>query len=317
MKFFKTMAKKVMPAILLKSCLKGKKFIFVYHDISNENEKHHSLFYSTRINDFYRQILFLKEKFKFISLEDIVSQKARSDKEIVASIVFDDGFYSVFKYAFPFLLQHQIPFTIFINNKAVSSNQLWTSNLILNLNNPEYLLNFYNELLKNTLPFDEFIKNPFICAVEGLTFNREITFETINPSEKTYCDSNDLKEMLKSELVNICSHSANHYVSSKCDYTILKNDLLENHSFIKKLTGRDCKHFAIPFGKQRHYNKNLIQICNELGYKYIYTTVPGYFTDNDLRKNGSLIPRISIGIQNLNEILFMINRTIFVKRHKA
>ncbi len=310
--YSKSAIKGVISSLPLTSIIKSKKFIFGYHDISNENEIHHSEFYSTRIDDFYNQITVLGKIFKFIPLDQLLSTDVEPNRELYASIVFDDGFYSVYKTAFPFLIKNNIPFTVFVNKTAVLSNQLWVTNLILNKGNQSYLRNFYDSYIENkpANSFAEFCKNPFNYALKEMHYSKTIDLENIANDKKLYCDEEDLKSMYNSGMVGISSHSTNHYVLSKCSDEMLKNDLSENKEFVKRLTFKNDEHFAVPFGSS-YYDERLISLCKELNYKYIHTSNPNNFTNKDLKGDLSLVPRICIDAYTIKEMLFKINLSFF------
>ena len=73
--------------------------------------------YSVFKDDFMKQITFLqKHQFQFITpkeLYDYINQQKKMPSKC-AMITFDDIDQSVYRYAYPFLKQQQIPFTIFI-----------------------------------------------------------------------------------------------------------------------------------------------------------------------------------------------------------
>ena len=92
----KNTAKKILSHDFFLPVLRSKRFIFLYHDIAEETEKHYSdVYYSTTPDNFKRQIAFLASKFELIPLDVLVTDAGLSQKKHYASIVFDDGFLSV------------------------------------------------------------------------------------------------------------------------------------------------------------------------------------------------------------------------------
>ncbi|ENE0020249.1 polysaccharide deacetylase family protein, partial [Escherichia coli] len=49
----------------------------------------------------------------------------------------------------------------------------------------------------------------------------------------------------------------------------LRQDLLSGREYLKEMTGKCSKHLCWPEG---YYNKDYIQIAEELGFHYLYTT---------------------------------------------
>lgn len=102
-----------------------KRFIFVYHDISDLAAPHHAPDYSTTVCAFRAQIDLLARTFTFVSLEEIVGSGAAHDGRRLAAITFDDGFLSVKEEAFPYLQRRQIPMAVFLNRRALQENRLY------------------------------------------------------------------------------------------------------------------------------------------------------------------------------------------------
>ena len=112
---------------------KGKRYIFLFHDISNKSDIQHNNIYSTTIKNFENNIKMINNLFNIVPLDSIVKDKLSDDMNH-ASITFDDGFLSVLENAYPIMKKLNIPFTIFVNGEAINNNQLWVSNIILNKN---------------------------------------------------------------------------------------------------------------------------------------------------------------------------------------
>ena len=114
--------------------------------------------------------------------------------------------------------------------------------------------------------------------------------------------------------VSIHSHSRNHYVLSECSRELSFIGIKENKAFIETILGAENTHFALPFGKEAHYDLRILEQCRDLAYKYVYTTNPNSF---NLTEMGSadikVIPRISITNQSIHSMMFMVNMGIFKK----
>ena len=125
----KIILKKIIALINFLSYSKGNRFIFVYHDISEISEIHHSKHYSTTPDAFIKQINFINKNFVVVQLNQLMDESLSIEFNY-ASIVFDDGFYSVYSKAFPILKSKNIPFTIFVNKMAIELNRLWLTDII-------------------------------------------------------------------------------------------------------------------------------------------------------------------------------------------
>ena len=99
-----------------------KRVIFVYHDVSDLAAPHHTPNYSTTVSAFRAQIDLLARTFTFVPLEELVRPNASGVR--LAALTFDDGFLSVKDEAMPLLQARGIPFSIFLNRRAIKENRL-------------------------------------------------------------------------------------------------------------------------------------------------------------------------------------------------
>ncbi|MDM8927659.1 polysaccharide deacetylase family protein, partial [Escherichia coli] len=85
----------------------------------------------------------------------------------------------------------------------------------------------------------------------------------------------EVNEMLQSGLVEFHVHTHTHtrwdkkFTSREEQCKHLRQDLLSGREYLKKMTGKCSKHLCWPEG---YYNKDYIQIAEELGFHYLYTT---------------------------------------------
>ncbi|MDI6617577.1 MAG: polysaccharide deacetylase family protein [Clostridiales bacterium] len=136
--------------------------------------------------------------------------------------------------------------------------------------------------------------------------------------ELSILSSNEIREMYKSGLIDIQSHSdgGHYYIKTKegkergaLAYQIYDGNRLESEgtyrkrvsgdlsrsiSLIKSFTGNTSDILCFPFG---HYNQRLVEIAQGVGFKYFVTTVSGY---NSEGSKSIYIRRIRSGDRSLN-----------------
>jgi peptidoglycan/xylan/chitin deacetylase (PgdA/CDA1 family) len=240
-----------------------------------------------------------------------------SRKKHYASIIFDDGFFSVVETALKILAAEQIPFAVFVNKSAIVFDQLWVSNLILHKNDRTYLQKLFNCLTNKSISFEDFVSNPIWAINEYVNFDanfREIYLHSAEGKEKkTYLDAQDIT-YLHDDGVLIGSHSTDHYRMDRCTEAELCTQIGENRDFLKDLLKTEVTHFTIPFGKKEHYNKKIIEKIYADGHKFVYSTSLIPFKTVEITKTNFLFPRIGVLNQKPEEIMFHINRT-FLKKY--
>ncbi|EKT4137450.1 polysaccharide deacetylase family protein [Shigella flexneri] len=85
----------------------------------------------------------------------------------------------------------------------------------------------------------------------------------------------EVNEMLQSGLVEFHVHTHTHtrwdkkFSSREEQCKHLRQDLLSGREYLKEMTGKCSKHLCWPEG---YYNKDYIQVAEELGFYYLYTT---------------------------------------------
>jgi len=101
----------------------SKRAVFVYHDVSAPDEPQHSPQYSTRPEIFVQQLDLLQREFQIVSLDQVVAPTPPGERPL-AALTFDDGFTSVRTRVQPLLAERRLPFTLFINGRAVREGRL-------------------------------------------------------------------------------------------------------------------------------------------------------------------------------------------------
>jgi peptidoglycan/xylan/chitin deacetylase (PgdA/CDA1 family) len=94
--------------------------ILTYHSISNEIEPDETV----TPKEFEKQLQYIKENYKVISLEEAVEYIQTDIEKISGSIVitFDDGYRDNYRHAYPLLKKYNFPATIFLVSDFINSN---------------------------------------------------------------------------------------------------------------------------------------------------------------------------------------------------
>jgi peptidoglycan/xylan/chitin deacetylase (PgdA/CDA1 family) len=82
---------------------------------------------------------------------------------------------------------------------------------------------------------------------------------------------------VRSELVEIGSHSLTHPVLTTVDHGFAWNEIFESRVKLENLVGRKVRFFSFPYGA---YNEDLIAICRAAGYEQVFTTLSGITASN-------------------------------------
>ena len=284
------------------SLKRGRRFIFIYHDVSDPSSLQHSKNYSTSPETFKEQISFLSDKFKWVDLNTI--NREEPFKSNVASLVFDDGFKSVQTNAMPFLTERKIPFSVFFSQSAVTHNRLWVSDLVFNKTQLESDFgNDFRDLIASQDSFKLLEKNP--------DFQNRLNIQSFEHyrKEQVFLDAGDILKLYGQGVI-IGNHGSCHANLNVCDDKNIESEVVGNKSFLENIIGSSIDHYAIAFGKKGHYSKKVLDVIRSAGHDFIYSSNPSSFSKP--LKN-ELIPRIGLTENSTKEIMFYINRQ-FIKK---
>jgi len=107
--------------LISKATLKPEISILLYHSIGSNASR-----YSLSVEDFYRQMDYLRKNYNIVSLleiENFVEGRKSLPKKSVA-ITFDDGFLDNYLNAYPYLKKYNMPATIFVATGHVNKKML-------------------------------------------------------------------------------------------------------------------------------------------------------------------------------------------------
>ena len=231
---------------------------------------------------FEKQMRYISRK-NATNMDDI----SRNDSIIVT---IDDGFKNNYEVAFPILKKYKIPFIIFLCTGFMSKKLIWTDKLLqLSINNKNFTQISKEWLTKHQFPYerngvnytflrllfkkiDNFYINDFFKFFKNSEQNNLETYREIFEP----LSWEDVREMVKSGLCTIGSHTQNHPILSKCDYETQFKEIKESKQEIENEIKSRVNIFAYPNGSKNDYNEQTIKILKELKFEYAFTTAFGY-----------------------------------------
>lgn len=128
--------------------------------------------------------------------------------------------------------------------------------------------------------------------------------ETLLPikelSNEQGLDDCEIEEMIKSGLIEIGSHTINHYNLKKLSLREREDEIINSKKEIEDKYNITCRSFAYPYGS---YDVNDIEIVKKAGYLNASSTIDEIFNLNIL--NAFEIPRLYIN-GNYNMLQFIL-----------
>lgn len=277
--------------------VRDRRFVFLYHDVSDPDAPHHYPVYSTTPSRFREQLHKLKSLFRLTTLRELLDSDS---PENLASIVFDDGFRSVLRNAWPILNEQDIPFTVFLNKAAVETGSLWCSDVVLGRRDPAYLRRLYDRYVENLVSFEEFTTEPMAQLVTTSRLGDDYA-DFAYPGLRVYLDAGEVR-LLMDRGATIGSHGASHRVTARLSDHALQVEIVDNRRFLEALVGRAVEHFALPFGFDGTYDARALVLARR-EHRYVYSTRRLSFFRRDVDHSTFLVPRIGMANEGPSEIL--------------
>jgi peptidoglycan/xylan/chitin deacetylase (PgdA/CDA1 family) len=294
--------------------------IINYHYIRNHSDKLRGI-NSCSIKEFDRQIRFLSENFKIVSIPDVFKSVVEKINGKFCAISFDDCFKDIYTNAFPVLKKYNVTASIFLissvlEGKLPSANKL---HILLSKFSASELIDKFNNLFsgKRFIPKNRRIYKKKRLDDDILTANLKETLILIPPNLKdnfinsVFDDLNlDESEIIKDffmsieEIRKLCdfgfilgNHSYSHNNLSSLKVLDIEEDIKKSkrimRDFFGGIGGSDI--FSYPSGR---WNKKVLGILSKEKFKYGLTIheKPISYKDNPL-----LIPRYDTN--NLRDFL--------------
>lgn len=238
-----------------------------FHTIKSEKNNSEGIFenYETHFDEFkeFTQY-FIEHNYNFISPNDI-NENLNPEKKYIL-VTFDDGLSNT-SLAANYYNRLGLKMTIFIcPYYCVKQETPWD-------------IIFIRELEKKRGDKKNKIRNQF-DAIRQYNYGvrEKIMYENFSDYKRLpYGDADrplnfsELKQLINQGNIEIGNHSMHHTALTKLSNDELLIELESSQSTIKENLNICPQSFSFPFG---YFNKDLINFCKDIGFKYVFTTVP-------------------------------------------
>jgi peptidoglycan/xylan/chitin deacetylase (PgdA/CDA1 family) len=295
--------------------VKGRRFVFLFHDVSAASEPHHHKSYSVTPEVFYGQIEALQALFEMVSLDAACNPDSACSRN-QACVVFDDGFRSVSTVAAPFLVARGIPFAVFANMRAVREDRLWCSDVVFGSSDSRYLRSAYERYIDPAVVgFERFERDPldYLIPAPNLREDYEpLTYSAGKPGTRVYMDEAEVRG-LRAHGALVGSHTVSHRVMARLSDVAIRAEVADNRRYLESLLQAEVRHFAFPFGFPGMFDGRATDAARSQ-HEHLYSTDRVFFTGGDLKLTGLILPRIGLRNERRPEILSSVNTAFFASR---
>jgi peptidoglycan/xylan/chitin deacetylase (PgdA/CDA1 family) len=290
--------------------------VLVYHSIRPINAGNELLKdLIVEPDTFERQIVYIKKKYKVISLRQLLEsfRKQRKSRDNYVVVTFDDAYQDNYTYAFPILKKYEIPATIFVPTAFVETDRrfLWERAAFMLSRTNKDSLDFQYQGREYKLKLDKKHKKEafksilsilkYSCEVKGNEFldylSRLLGIEK-NDIPSPILSWDEMREMTEYN-ITFGGHTHTHCCLSLLSREDLTRELYKPKEILERHLNRKITDFAYPFGEKTDFNKETINILKEAGYKNAVTMIQGLAHPDD---SLFTLRRIGVGSNDTDEI---------------
>ena len=241
-------------------------------------------------------IVYLKSKYKMVSLSYFEDINHYKNKNSLCHITFDDGDISFYDVVFPVLKKHNIPATIFVSPRSIIEKfNFWfqevnnydaskmfdilVRELKLNIETTEKI--DYVSILK-TLPLDRI--NDMIFLYQQETNTAPKSFQNL--------DLEKIKELQNSKLITIGAHTLYHPILKNETDERIDEEISKSITELSDLLGEEVRYFAYPNGTPNlDFGLREIDCLKKNGIQIAVSTEPNFVNK---KSEKMAFPRIGI-----------------------
>ena len=279
--------------------LENKHIIVKYHYIENPREDRRA-FYPCTVDEFERQVIFLKNNFKITTVDDVFGAAQREIPEKMCALTFDDGLKDNFENVVPILKKHGIIGTFFPITKTFEEFLPATHkmHIALSLQDADKLVDRFNAFL--SVSFPKMVKKILIDKSVRLTTARKMyddiaianLKETMNLIPRNIRDTFldivfkenllDEKEIARSLFMSlreikllkevghiVGSHCHSHEALDTMNESCARKEVKISKEILEKMLGTGITLLAYP---QSAPHGNIRSVLEESGFRFALTT---------------------------------------------
>ena len=255
-----------------------------------------------------KHLLFLQKYFKFVSVDKVenlfLEKVSDKEKKPLCLISFDDGWLDFYQYAWPILKQENVPATVYLPTKLIgSSDMFWTDKLafILINNGLKVVVDILDDAeIRNALNKCRTPQTELDVLIKGLKKFKYSQIESLlgecveklgltEPSERSFMNWNEIREIHSEGLVSFGSHTVNHAILTTLSKAEIYDELLlSKQKMIDEGVVGDNISFCYPNG---NYTKDIADMVEEIGYSSAMSCDAGW---NSLESDPFSLKRISL-----------------------
>ena len=239
--------------------------ITFYHEIGNK-EMEGLVEYSVRIDHFDRQIQWLSRRFNVVPIDELIKHIKGEIKLAgkFTAITFDGGYVGNYKYAFPILKKYNVPASVYVVTDSVDGNIPWERKLLylisltgkkrfkLDCNQQQsFEIGTREQKRAAKLKIQTYMAELDNEGKEKLLaqLSEKLDVELSGLAQKLFLSWDQIREMNKSRLITIESHSLTHPRLTDISLDDVTREIIGSKKRIESELGEKITSFCYPDGR--------------------------------------------------------------------
>jgi peptidoglycan/xylan/chitin deacetylase (PgdA/CDA1 family) len=249
---------------------------------------------------FDMHLKFLKNNYSIVNFDQIKKDSYNNIDKDLCIITFDDGWKNFYEIAYPILLKHEVPATVFLTTNFIDRlpwnweeelryflSKIYELSLIHGATNSVF--NFLGKYNLQGLLHVKMYKFGFYLLDLFKAFNKNDQYylssliydcrkflSNVNIDLFPFLSWENIVEMSKHG-ISFGAHSLSHPNLVTCDKNIVHKEILGSKIRIQEKLGTTINLFAYPYGK---YNQKIKEIVSSNGFEIACSTKSGFIDQN-------------------------------------
>ena len=262
--------------------------VLTFHRIVDDGEKYlnKSPVVNHRVQDFRKEIGYLKEYFRILGIDEMVDRVKEGSgfKSPSILITFDDGYRDNYVLAYPALKRYGIPATIYLTTGLIGGmERTWPDKIeFALLETREESLQLPGIWDKRTVSIrsarekeqvhemitaqlKELTNSERLSILNNIFSSLKIEMKSMNSGKRRMMlQWEEVREMGENNISFGC-HTNSHPILSSMPLDEAKKEILVSKEILERRVGEEVKHFAFPNGRDQDFSEDLREYCKEIG----------------------------------------------------
>lgn len=268
---------------------------------------------------FVSLLKFLRQDYQVVALEDLLHNSRGTDGRPKVAITFDDGWEDTYRVAFPHLLAHGIPATLFVCTALLGTTEALPEETFTRIWNhcaqASQLTNLVIDLKywgmgsfkaggiagSRQLYWSQELKRMPMSARLLLLDHMMERYQVPAPAGRRFMTWEQIRIMLRTGLIGLGSHTSRHAtLPSETDHDI-RQELEGSRAAIRENTGANATLLAYPNGM---HNRRVLDVVRSAGFHAAMTNRPGLITPHS---NRFATPRVVVSDGTVTDTDFQLS----------